>query len=189
MLDWLIALDVTLYDWVLGLPHPPWLTWIMVALTLAGRGGAVWVLLGLYRVVRHRADGPAFFRLVLALLVTFVLVDGVLKPLVARARPPWPGLVADTLLSPPTSYSFPSGHAASSVAGAFALARFWPRAAAALWMLAALVALSRVYLGMHYPLDVVAGGVVGGLVAVLVTGLAPTPGDSAVEPSEPHRSG
>lgn len=182
MLEWLVALDVSVRDWVIALPHPPWLTTVMVGATLAGRAGAVWVALGLVRALRRRGCWPAFFRLVLSLAVTFLVVDVVLKPLVGRPRPPWPGLVSEHILSPSTSASFPSGHAASAVAGAFALTRFWPEAWGPLWALAALVVVSRVYLGVHYPLDVLGGAFVGAIVGAFVTGLAPAPSSQASRP-------
>ena len=71
----------------------------------------------------------------------------------------------------PATYSFPSGHSASSFAAAtvfaFALTR---RRAAIIWALAATVAFSRIYIGVHYPLDVVVGALIGVLIGVLVTG-------------------
>lgn len=60
----------------------------------------------------------------------------------------------------PVTYSFPSGHAASAVAGAITLSWVWPHGRLVLWPLATLVALSRIYVGVHYPLDVL-GGVLG----------------------------
>jgi undecaprenyl-diphosphatase len=97
-----------------------------------------------------------------ALLVTL------LKELFDRARPP----VADPALDPiglvPASASFPSGHAATAFAAAVAIAVIYPRLGRPLLVLAAVVAVSRVYLGVHYVLDVAAGtllGVVVGLAA------------------------
>jgi undecaprenyl-diphosphatase len=80
---------------------------------------------------------------------------------------------ADALVHVPHTPSFPSGHATTSFACAATLARFVStRVAVALYVLAALVAWSRVYVGVHYPLDVVAGAVLGLAVA---TALRPLP--------------
>jgi undecaprenyl-diphosphatase len=75
----------------------------------------------------------------------------------------------------PHDGSFPSGHAATSFAAATVLSFAFPRLAPALFLLAAAVGFSRVYVGVHYPLDVLGGAVLGVLVAtalrLLVKGL------------------
>jgi membrane-associated phospholipid phosphatase len=111
----------------------------------------------------------ALWRVVLALLLTLLAVDYACKPLAGRDRPFVHGPKAAAIVWLPTTASFPSGHAASSAAGAFALSRVWPAAALPLWLLALLVMLSRVVLGVHYVSDVIAGALVGLLVAWLAT--------------------
>ena len=167
MLDPFLALDTSLFLRINELPHPDWLTAGMWLASAAGNAAAIWILLGLLLLVRHT---PGVWRLVLALLVTYSVVDLVLKPTLARDRPPvaHAGVVSSTVL--PDTPSFPSGHAASAAAGAFALSRIWPTATPALWTLALLIASSRVYLGVHYPFDVVAGLLVGLGCAYVVTG-------------------
>ena len=61
----------------------------------------------------------------------------------------------------PATPSFPSGHAATAVVGALGLSLAWPRRRAAFWAIAALIIASRLYLGVHYPIDVAAGVLVG----------------------------
>ena len=61
----------------------------------------------------------------------------------------------------PLTASFPSGHAATAVAGAIMLSRIWPAGRFVLGALAMLIALSRIYVGVHYPLDIVAGAGLG----------------------------
>jgi undecaprenyl-diphosphatase len=114
----------------------------------------------------------------LAVTTTALLVTA-LKELFDRARPP----VADPSLDPigivPASASFPSGHAATAFAAAVAVAMVYPRLARPLLVLAGVVAVSRIYLGVHYVLDVAAGTLLGiaiGIAAAwVVRRVAPQP--------------
>jgi undecaprenyl-diphosphatase len=71
------------------------------------------------------------------------------------------------LVHAPHDPSFPSGHAATSFAAATVLTAAVPRLAPVWVLLAAAIAFSRVYVGVHYPLDIVGGAVVGTLIALL----------------------
>ena len=88
-----------------------------------------------------------------------------IKTLVNRDRPPVRYAEPKALVGVPHDHSFPSGHAATSFAGATMLAFAFPRLAPILLVLAAGVAFSRVYVGVHYPVDVIAGAALGVLVA------------------------
>jgi undecaprenyl-diphosphatase len=89
-----------------------------------------------------------------------------LKAVSDRARPPLRYPEPKTLVPVPHDHSFPSGHAATSFAAATMLSFAFPRLAPALYVLAAAVAFSRVYVGVHYPLDVIGGAALGVLVAI-----------------------
>ncbi len=94
------------------------------------------------------------------------LTATVLKVLFDRPRPFERLSEADPLLGATIGTSMPSGHAATSAAGAIALAVLVRRAVPLLVTLAMLIAFSRVYVGVHYPFDVVAGAAVGAAVTL-----------------------
>ena len=75
---------------------------------------------------------------------------------------------ADPLIVASVGTSFPSGHASMSAAGAIVLASLAPRAWPLLALLAVVIAVSRVYVGVHYPLDVLAGLALGTIVGTAV---------------------
>lgn len=169
----LLALDAALARWINGLAGVPVLDWLMVALTVSGTYAAIWLGLGVLAAWRSGAAARGVVRMAWGLALTGLLVNGVLKPMVDRERPfvhdPAVRLVGPT----PSGSSFPSGHAASAVAGACGLAFVWPRRRGLLWTLGAGIAFSRLYLGVHYPIDVVVGALVGWGLARLATGGAP----------------
>jgi undecaprenyl-diphosphatase len=104
------------------------------------------------------------FMTVLAVAVADWSATG-LKALIDRPRPPLRYSEPKTLVALPHDASFPSGHAATSFAAATMLSFAVPRLAPLLFLLAAAIAFSRVYVGVHYPLDVIGGAALGVLVA------------------------
>jgi undecaprenyl-diphosphatase len=149
-----ISLDHRLERWVV-LHRVGWLDWLFVWLSWIGSYGLVWLVLALLAVWLWRR--PVVFPLVLA---ADAIADGLAslgKIVFDRRRPH-----LDPLVHVPHSGSFPSGHAATSFACAATLAWFVPRrVAVCLYVLAGLIAFSRVYVGVHYPLDVLAGALLG----------------------------
>lgn len=143
----------------------------------------LWFLLGAFAGLADKTRGKRVAVCVfLALALAYVSVDLVLKPLVARPRPfaALPGVrqldvsFAGRMVDSP--FSFPSGHCASSMAGAWLLGAFYRRFRLPLFAFAALVAYSRIYLGMHYPSDCIVGLAVGLLCALLSERLCRAPG-------------
>lgn len=96
------------------------------------------------------------------------LSSDALKLAIPRTRPDVHALVAR-----PHSHSFPSGHAATSFACATVIAALVPRARVPLFLLASLVAWSRVYVGVHYPFDVLAGALYGVALGVCLLRVLP----------------
>jgi undecaprenyl-diphosphatase len=166
----LLTRDAALRDWIVQW-HAPWLDAVMWTLSAIGYVGGVWLLIALLMAVWSPRLRRAAFQLVLALLLTQLVVDHAIKPLIARPRP-FSALQSARVVGhyrPPT-FSFPSGHAAISFAAATVLTCALPRAGAIWFLLAALIAFSRVYIGVHYPLDITAGALIGCVVGVFVSG-------------------
>jgi undecaprenyl-diphosphatase len=86
------------------------------------------------------------------------------KVAIGSKRPDEP----DALIEIPHSHSFPSGHTATAFAAATVLSFCAPRFAPAFFVLAAAVAYSRMYVGVHFPLDVIGGIVIGVVTALLL---------------------
>jgi membrane-associated phospholipid phosphatase len=89
-----------------------------------------------------------------------------LKAAIARERPSEVYARPEPLVHAPHDHSFPSGHAATSFACATTLTYFAPRLAPGFFLLAAAIAWSRVYVGVHYPLDVLGGAALGAAIAI-----------------------
>jgi undecaprenyl-diphosphatase len=162
-------MDDLIRAWIVG-HRTPGLDAPMWALSEIARGGAIFIASGLALWIANRCTPRAFLELVLAIALAAFASDAVLKPLVGRMRPFMHDTARSVIGTLPSSMSFPSGHTANAVAGAVVLSAIAPGARLVWWSLAAGVAYSRIYLGMHYPLDVLGGAIVGFL-AALLTGL------------------
>lgn len=142
------------------------------ALGRAGEHGVVWAAIG---ALAASVDRPRAPRWVVAGLTgpAAVGVNYAVKVAVGRRRPVVDG--HPPLAGVTSELSFPSAHAASSVAAATALGRVEPRARPYLLVLAAAICAGRPYLGVHYPSDVLAGAALGLALGLLVPGLGPAP--------------
>jgi undecaprenyl-diphosphatase len=135
---------------------------------------AWWVKGPLLVAVGWGADlrsGRRYPLVALAATVSFFVASGlnaVLKPLVDRSRPPQ-AIGLDALVGVPGSASFPSGHAMTAFATAGAVAVLAPRLRWPMVAVAAVIAFSRVYLGVHFWLDVLVGSALGLAVALLAS--------------------
>lgn len=161
--------------WLAAILEHPWIDQVMLFASAIGAKAAVWVVLALITWVAVPSKGMKAWRLLLAVGLAGLVVDGITKPLVGRARPFVDHVEYREIGVRPDTPSFPSGHAASAAAGALAFARIWPAAAIPAWTLAVVIAISRVALGVHFPSDVVAGFLLGALLARFVCARAPNP--------------
>jgi decaprenylphosphoryl-5-phosphoribose phosphatase len=154
--------------------HSPALEAAAKTLATVGEWGAVWAAIGLSgaaadptrrsRWLRGAAVGPGA-----------IFANYAVKLAVRRPRPKLRGL--PPLARAPSALSFPSAHATSSLAAATAFGRVDPRTRLPLYALAGTICLTRPYLGMHYPSDVLAGAALG----VAIGGLVPKLGERSLE--------
>jgi undecaprenyl-diphosphatase len=162
----LAALDLGLLRLLRTRGHTPEVEATLLGLAQAGENGLLWNAIGTLGGTLSARRRDDYVRAIEIVLVT-LLLNTLVKQAVRRARP----LLEEELpaLTPVLSgRSYPSAHASTSFAGARALAAAG-LPGEPLYALAAAMALSRPYLGVHYPSDVVAGAFLGDAVARLMT--------------------
>jgi undecaprenyl-diphosphatase len=162
------AVDAKVFLAINRSPHPAWSDkagrWIATWTT----GGWIWagaVLLS--RLLGNERSGRALFALLPCITLATTTVEYPVKAFFRRRRPFIDVVRALVVGKKPGSWSFPSGHTASSFAAAWTLSTIWPRRAPLFIALATGVGFSRVYVGAHYPGDVTSGAFCGMLLAEL----------------------
>ena len=144
--------------------HSPAAERVAKALALIGEYGAVWLAIGLALALADSGNRDAW--LVAGVLgPVAICLNFAVKLLVRRPRPVLEDL--PPLGGAPSSLSFPSAHSTASFACATAMTRIAPEAAI-LFVLAAAIAVTRPYLGMHYPSDVLGGILLGTALGLVV---------------------
>jgi undecaprenyl-diphosphatase len=161
----LLDLDRALIETAPAFEHP-WLTAMFVVLSAWWVKGPLLVGLGLCSDVWRRRL-PVAFGAALVATGTAALITDVLKRGFGRERPPVADPQLGSLTGIPDNPSFPSGHSATAFAAATAVAILCPRLRIPALAIAAAVGLSRIYLRVHFPLDVVAGALLGAGVGAL----------------------
>ncbi len=141
---------------------------IMIAITHLGDAGIIWIVLALALLISKKQRKMGIV-LAVALIFDLLLCNCLLKPMIERIRPyEIAGIVPLTGFE--SSFSFPSGHTAGSFASAFALLFCKSKFTIYYFILASLIAFSRMYLYLHYPTDIL-GGIVVGFVSALLAKL------------------
>ena len=163
--------ELAVLDWVQAHLRCGALDAVMVFLSRICDHGEVWILLAAVLLLFPKTRRAGVY-LACGLLVDLAVCNLWLKPWIGRMRPFAANPNITLLVAPPSDASFPSGHTASSFAAVCAL----KRAGSPLWrpalVLAAGIALSRLYLYVHWPSDILGGAAVGLLAGWLGSALA-----------------
>ena len=134
---------------------------IMKVITTLGNAGILWIVLTIFLLIPQKTRKIGWMS-ACALLFSLLINNILLKNLVARVRPynAIEGLIP--IIKKPSEFSFPSGHAGSSLASACVLYRKLPKKfGIPILVFAILISFSRLYVGVHYPTDVLAGAITG----------------------------
>lgn len=140
--------------------HTHWLDSFFQTITHLGDAGWFWIFLALILLIFQKTRLCGICMLV-SMLVGALITNAGLKPLVARERPCWIRDPVQLLIDMPKDYSFPSGHTQVSFVSAMAIFQNNRKWGIAAFVLASLIAFSRLYLYVHFPTDVLAGIVIG----------------------------
>lgn len=141
-------------------------------ITYLGEAGCFWILLLTVMLFFKRARRCGVLGLC-AMAMGLVLGEGLIKNLVCRPRPfaDYPNF-CELLISPPSGFSFPSGHTCASFAAAVTIFLHYKKPGILALILASLIGFSRIFLFVHYPTDVLAGALLGIVSALAVCSMA-----------------
>ncbi len=141
---------------------------IMVFITHLGNGGIIWITLTALMLI-FASTRKAGIASAAALILMLISVNLAIKPIVDRIRPfeADPGLLAAVLIKLPWDASFPSGHTAASFASSTAVLCCNKRLGIPMLILAFLIGISRLYLCVHFPTDVIFGALIGTVLGIV----------------------
>lgn len=165
-----VSFDLPILDWIQANLQSGFLDFIMPIITIFGDAGIFWiawaVLLLLFPRTRKTGLGMG-----IALLLGVVICNIILKPAVARPRPydmqEELGVMIKLLVERQHDFSFPSGHTIASFEASVVLLRNSKKMGIPAFILAILIAFSRMYLYVHYPTDVIISVILGTLFAFI----------------------
>lgn len=161
-------MDLAILHWMQSTLANPFLDTVFPFITMLGEHGAIWLIIAVILICtkKNRVWGVT---MIIAIGCVWLIGDQIIKDIIARPRPFIEDPTLTLLIAPPDGYSLPSGHASSSFCAATILsfARLNKGWKAGAWVMAVLIAFSRVYLCVHNPSDVLAGAAFGVLIALI----------------------
>ena len=169
-------MEIQILHWFESL-HNPITDPIMYFITTLGNGGIFWIILAAMLIILPKRYKKVGLSMAIALILSLIFCNGIMKHMWARPRAFWVEgqnfVISNNfenlygIFQTIHDYSFPSGHSSASFAAATAIFMWQKKEGTAALVLAALIAVSRLYLTVHYPTDVLAG-----TVTVIIYGIA-----------------
>lgn len=160
-MQWLMQLDGTILLLIQEYIRADWMNGFWQFITSLGDRGWFWIAVSVLLLIPKKTRMIGLAAL-LSLTVNALITNITLKPLIARTRPFVAIEGLQILVAAPRDYSFPSGHTSASFAAALVYLRMIPKKYSVWFVsLAVLIAFSRLYVGVHYPTDVLAGFLIG----------------------------
>lgn len=162
-------------DFLKSIPREAWLTIIMKIFTFLGEAGILWIALSIVFVIfpKTRKCG---FTMIISMVATLIIGNGILKNCFARFRPAWVDVDffnAIKGIKNPKDYAFPSGHTMNGITASMVILFCTIKEKKKIILgvgavlLACIIAFSRMYLFVHWPTDIMAGALVGLTTAII----------------------
>lgn len=161
------SLDFNLLSQIYKITHNGVFDKIMPSISSLGNIGIIWIVISIFLLFNKEYRKVGILCLV-ALVLTAIVGEVILKNFIGRLRPFNEVPTMQLLITKPLSYSFPSGHTASSFAAAFIISSQIKKLAIPVYALAMTIAFSRMYLFVHYPSDIIGGILLGIICAKIV---------------------
>ena len=167
MLDTLLNLDGGFLLFLQESVRNPILDNLMIFITSLGNGGMIWIVATIALLIPKKTRKAGIMSAA-ALLGSLIINNNIVKNIVQRPRPFVTFTDLQIIIPTPSEFSFPSGHTSSSFAAAAVFYRHLPKKIGLpSVILAGMIGFSRLYVGVHYPTDVIAGVLMGILLSYL----------------------
>ncbi len=170
MWDYINFIDLRILEIIRTYFFSSFMDSIMVLITKLGDRGLIWIIISIILLLSKKYKKIGI-TMIIALLLTSIIGEGLIKNIIQRPRVFNSIDDIKLIIKAPSSYSFPSGHTASSFAAAMVLGYYIKKYKYLFYFSAFLVAFSRLYLWVHYPSDIVGGivfGIICGFVAIKI---------------------
>lgn len=164
----LLELDSNILLWIQEFIRQDYMDWFWVNITKLGDAGLFWIAVSII-LIFFKKTRPVGITALGSMLLCYFITNLTLKPLVDRPRPYRMIAELDLIIPPESDRSFPSGHTTASFAAALIYLRMMPKKfGVPAVILATFVSLSRLYVGVHYPTDVIGGFLVAMIGSMIV---------------------